>query len=124
MKVQDLLKQRRTHRAERYADPGIVAYYWNGGPPKQNPVRNISLSGAYVCTEEKWCVGTIIWIVLETYNGSGSKVASVTVPCRVVWDGPDGFGVNFVFTANSKRKALDQFIHQAVADRPEEGVQS
>ncbi len=121
MNLQSWLKHAppKVNRALRYVKPGIVAYYWNGGAPKENLVRDVSATGAYVYTAEKWCVGTIIWIAFQQQASNGnasSSVPTITLPCRVVRDGPDGFGVNFIVTEHKKRKAVDRFIQEAIAN--------
>ena len=119
MNLQSWFKQepQRKNRALRHTSPAIVAYYFDGGAPNRNTVKDISQTGAYVCTEARWCVGTIIWIAFQKEAGDDngtSSVPSITLPCKVVWEGPDGFGVHFVMTDRKQRKTLEQFIHGAV----------
>ena len=35
----------------------MAAYYWNGAAPKAHTVRDISSTGLYVVTEERWYPG-------------------------------------------------------------------
>ncbi len=49
---------------DRKPAPGLIAHFWTGGPPKSQPVRDISATGLYVVTEERWYLGTQIRITL------------------------------------------------------------
>ena len=103
----------RKKRAVRYANPGLVAYYWDGGAPKGHVVGDISSTGAYVYTKELWCVGTIVTLTLrEAGDGETMPAAasSITLPCRVARHGQDGIGFNFMVHREEERKALKRFM--------------
>jgi hypothetical protein len=57
-------------RAPRLRQPEIVVYYWDGSAPEGRTFRDISQSGAYLCTPERWYIGTIIRLVLQGYATS------------------------------------------------------
>jgi len=84
-------------RAPRYTEPGVAAYYWTGGPPEAHRVRDISTSGMYVITEERWYPGTL---VLMTLRQGGDSVKenerTIAVQTRAVRWGTDGVGLQFV----------------------------
>src|SRR4051794_12082424 len=105
----------RKKRAMRYANPGLVAYYWDGGAPKKHVVKDISSTGVYVCTKELWCVGTIVALTLQDAGDGESKagVPAMVLPCRVVRHGEDGIGFNFMFQGNEARKALKRLMRGA-----------
>lgn len=105
----------RKKRAVRYANPGLVAYYWDGGAPKKHVVKDISSTGAYVYTKELWCVRTIVRVTLqEAGDGeTAAAVSSITLPCRVVRHGEDGMGFNFMLQKEDQRKALRRFMRSA-----------
>ena len=106
----------RKKRAMRYANPGLVAYYWDGGAPIGHVVGDISSTGAYVYTKELWCVGTIVTLTLrETGDGETMPAAasSITLPCRVARHGQDGIGFNFMVQREVERKALKSFMRTA-----------
>ena len=84
-------------RAPRVPAPGLAAYYWNGCTPEPHAVRNISSSGLYVVTEERWYPGTLVLMTLQ-HGESVEQVAerSIAVHTRAVrWD-EDGVGLQFV----------------------------
>ena len=98
----------------------LAAYYWNGAAGISAPVQNISRSGAYIHTTERWYVGTVLNLTLQ-YQPEGeadddTKLPSITVPCKVVRHGPDGMGVTFMFENTKQEKAVRQFV-ECVPDR-------
>jgi Flp pilus assembly protein TadG len=106
----------RKKRAVRYANPGLVAYYWDGGAPKGHVVGDISLTGAYVYTKELWCVGTIVTLTLQKAGDGETRPAaasSITLPCRVARHGQDGIGFNFMLRREEERKVLKRFMRSA-----------
>jgi hypothetical protein len=120
------LRQRQNRRAaDRFIDPGIVAYFWNGGQPHPNRVRDISNEGAYLETISRWYVGTILALTLQTRRNEmkpalvqaapgGRDPASIQVSCRVVRQGPDGIGVQFPHPDAQGRRKLRDFITACV----------
>ncbi len=83
--------------------PGLIAHFWTGGPPKSQPVRDISATGMYVVTEERWYLGTQIRITLtKTLEDGPPAGRSITVMATAVRWGNDGVGLEFV--RNTARK--------------------
>ena len=84
-------------RAPRERAPGLAAYYWNGAAPKAHSVKDISATGLYVVTEERWYPGTLILMTLHnTLAGEEIAERSVSVLSRAVRWGNDGVGLQFV----------------------------
>jgi hypothetical protein len=84
-------------RAPRERAPGLAAYYWNGAAPKAHSVRDISATGLYVVTEERWYPGTLILMTLQkTHAGEELAERSISVQSRAVRWGNDGVGLQFV----------------------------
>jgi uncharacterized protein len=86
-------------KAPRIPGTGVAAYYWNGSVPAPHGVRDISSSGLYVVTEERWYPGTLVLMTLQRTD-CGEEVAerSVSVHSRAVRWGPDGVGLQFVLS--------------------------
>jgi uncharacterized membrane protein (UPF0127 family) len=84
-------------RAPRHPLPGVVAYYWTGSAPRAYPIADISSTGFYVLTEERWFPGTMVLMTLQRTDGSGKNLNdSIAVQSRVVRWGSDGLGLAFV----------------------------
>jgi hypothetical protein len=113
-------------KAPRELLPGLAAYYWNGAAPQAHGIRDISSSGLYVVTEERWYPGTLVLMTLQrTDCGEEIEERSIAVQSRAVRWGNDGVGLKFVLpdaqdlkrghnllTDGVDRKALDRFLNK------------
>jgi hypothetical protein len=103
-------------RAQRLPEPSLLVYYWDGSVPEGRKIRDISETGAYIITPERWYVGTIIRLILQGYkttplpDGGIMPSRSTSIPSRVVRHGPDGIGVEFIFSNPEDEKALQGFL--------------
>lgn len=79
-------------RGERMAAPGLVAYYWTGGAPQSFRLGDVSQSGLYLLTEERWLPGTRIVMTLQLNDGEDIH----RVESEVIRWGVDGVGCAFV----------------------------
>ena len=98
LELESVEKRQREHRrAPRVADPGLIGYYFSSGNSEPHPIRNFSVWGFYMVTEEKWLPGTIIRLTLQVVGTDGSNPGdALTVHARVVnWD-KEGAGFEFV----------------------------
>lgn len=86
-------------QAMRLASPELIAYFFTGGAPQPQRLENISVTGFYMQTEERWFPGTIIRMTLQRLGTCGDDPGdTLTVHSRVVrWD-LDGGGFEFVFS--------------------------
>jgi hypothetical protein len=108
-------------KAPREQAPGLAAYYWTGGPSEPHEIKDISATGLYVVTEERWYPGTLILMTLQN-TAFGPEVAerTICVHSRAVRWGKDGVGLQFVLEKDSNdssmaaadRKALDRFLNR------------
>ena len=92
-------------KAPRVRTPGLAAYYWNGQAPVAHGIRDISSSGLYVVTEERWYPGTLVLMTLQR-NDLGDEMAerSIAVQSRAVRWGPDGVGLQFLLPDEQDRR--------------------
>jgi Flp pilus assembly protein TadG len=103
-------------RAPRVPEPSLLVYYWDGSVPEGRRIRDISVSGAYIVTPERWYVGTIVRLILQGYkttpqpDGGIVPSRSTSVPSRVTRHGPDGIGVEFIFSTPEEQKTLQDFL--------------
>jgi hypothetical protein len=101
--------------AKRHPLPGLVAYYWTGGNPQAYHIGDISASGIYLLTDERWFPGTMILMTLQRTNTDGEDPDDyIAVQTRVTRWGNDGIGLSFV-----PSKAVDLHSGQYL---PETGV--
>ncbi len=82
-------------KATREPLPGLVAYFFTGGVPAAHGVRDMSSTGLYVLTEERWYIGTVIRITL-TDQHEPTVERSITLNAKVVRWGNDGAGLQFI----------------------------
>ena len=85
------------HRAERRTVPGLEAIHWTGSSPGLDIVRNISATGMYLVTRERWPEGEVnpIRLVYPELNDD-SPDRQVTLETKAVRWGEDGMGLNFL----------------------------
>lgn len=97
-------------RAFRHAVPGLVAYYWTGGAPQAYHIGDISETGIFLLTEERWFPGTMILMTLQITETQGENVGNaIAVQTRVVrWD-KNGVGLAFVPSKASSTHGDDSF---------------
>lgn len=113
-------------KAPRESALGLAAYYWTGATPQPHSIRDISSSGLYVVTEERWYPGTLVLMTLQKQDsGETAEEHSILVHSRAVRWGNDGMGLQFVLAESwnprtdggqpvnaVSRKALDRFLRQ------------
>jgi hypothetical protein len=107
-------------RAPRDASPRLAAYYWTGAAPEAHSIRDISSTGLYVVTEERWYPGTLVLMTLQrTDDGDEVTERSVAVLSRAVRWGEDGVGLQFILPKSQDtqrndgvdRKTLEKFLN-------------
>lgn len=76
--------------------PWVAAYFFTGGPPSPSSVRDISMSGMFVVTAERWYLGTIIRFTLTDWRVQPPD-RYVTINAEAVRWGDDGVGLRFLF---------------------------
>jgi len=114
-------------KAPRGKADGLAAYYWTGSIPEPHTIKDISSTGLYLITEERWYPGTLVLMTLTiTEQGEECMERSIAVHSRAVRWGSDGVGLQFILTnPEDKRrgrqpqvvdgldkKALDRFLRQ------------
>jgi hypothetical protein len=84
----------------------MVAHYYTGGAPKPHEVADISMTGFYLLTEERWMPQTMIQMTLQKPCAKGERKQSITVLSRIVRRGSDGVAAEFVMP-----EGLDPMSH-------------
>lgn len=86
----------RRNAARRSVDQ-FAAYRWNGSSLKREAVRDISSTGLYILTEERWKIGTLVFLTLQREGPlEMNPQGRVEVKAKVVRYGEDGVGLAFV----------------------------
>ena len=93
-------------RAERRVVEQFAAYRWSGSALEQDTVKDISATGVYILTKERWRLGTTVWLTLQK-EGSVEldRTRRITTQARVVRCGADGVGLAFI-SAKDDPKSL------------------
>ncbi|HEX7730995.1 MAG TPA: PilZ domain-containing protein [Terracidiphilus sp.] len=83
-------------RAERRPLPGLAAYHWDGAIPRLNKVRNISSTGVYLQTPDRWKPGEIVTLTLQREGPPQMAFdRHVRIRTRAVRWGNDGVALQF-----------------------------
>jgi PilZ domain len=116
-------------KAQRMKAPLLVAYYWDGATPTAHPIQNISSSGFYLVTKERWHPGTMVTMTLQrtdmAHENSGTE-PHISVLSKVVRLDEQGVGFAFIpleahpGDLKSKpvgKRAINRFVEQVKLDR-------
>lgn len=88
-------------KAPREALSWLVAYFFTGGNSVAHGIRDISATGLYVFTDERWYLGTVVRITL-TDRREPTPERSFTVNAKAVRSGDDGVGFHFVLNGEKE----------------------
>jgi hypothetical protein len=104
-------------KALRNSVDSLVASFWTGEAPTVHAIRDVSSTGLYVVTEERWYLGTVVRMTLTKADPArpGAKM-SVCVGAEAIRWGNDGVGLRFV-VENTRRKNRGQPQPMDGADR-------
>ena len=120
------------HRdSPRHPAPGLVAYYWEGTAPVAHPIQNISSTGFYLLTRERWHPGTVVTMTLQKAAVAGSAPELyIAVQTKVVRLDKDGVGFSFIqlephgaqhqeelSSKPAGRRALNRFLEQLLSEQ-------
>lgn len=118
---QSLLKKifsSERRRANRQSSPSLAAFFWTGGAPVEHGVRDISSTGLYLVTEERWYPGTLVMITLQKRNEAiDSPDRSIAVQSKAVRWGEDGVGLQFVLPEANDRRRGQNLLEEGVDRR-------
>jgi PilZ domain len=106
-------KDRR--KSERQAISSLGAYYWTGGAPVSHGIRDISATGLYLVTEERWYPGTLIMMTLQKKDqAEGNPEGSISVQSKAVRWGTDGVGLEFILPEFTDRRRGQNLLNEGV----------
>jgi len=111
-------------RAERRPGPPLIAHYWTGAAPAGQGIQDISATGLYLQTEQRWYPGTVVKLILQRTDGLEEETEdSIAVQAKVVRMDSNGVGFAFVvekaqpvrpgqsrLDVVADQKSLDEFL--------------
>jgi hypothetical protein len=124
-----ILSSSEQRKAQRMKSPLLVAYYWDGAAPISHHIQNISSTGFYLSTKERWLPGTMVTMTLQrtdVAHGNAASEPHIAILSKVVRLDEDGVGFAFIpleahpGDMKSKpvgQKALNRFLAQLKLDR-------
>ncbi len=75
----------------------FAAYRWDGSSLKHEAVRDISATGLYILTEERWQPGALVFLTLQREGPlETNREARIEVQAKVIRCGEDGVGLAFI----------------------------
>lgn len=104
----------------RRAASAITAFYYAGGTPSPHQLRDISLSGIYLYTEQRWYLGTLVRFALQTGRVAPAQkdqvpsFSAVMVWAKVIRHGQDGVGLEFVDLTAKEKAGLKALIETSL----------
>jgi hypothetical protein len=102
----------------RTSVPGLTAYFFTGATPVAHTIRDISSTGLFVVTEERWYPGTLVQMTLKkTEEGVPRTEYSISLTVKALRWGNDGVGVAFIL--RDLRNPTYDSIHAQGATREE-----
>jgi hypothetical protein len=124
-----ILSSSEQRKARRMKSPLLVAYYWDGSAPISHPIQNISSTGFYLSTKERWLPGTMVTMTLQrtdiVHANPGSE-PHIPVLSKVIRMDEDGVGFAFIpletrpgdlKSKPADTKTLCRFLEQLKLDR-------
>ena len=104
--------------ATREVLPGLIAYYFTGGNPVAQEVRDISATGIYIITNERWYPGTVVRVTL-TDRDHPTADRTLTVNAKAIRWGKDGVGLELVLEKEDRQgTAINQTLERALGVDP------
>jgi hypothetical protein len=111
------LSSREQRSAERQDPINLVAYYYDGGAPLAHDVLDISKSGLYLMTDERWYPGTVVRLTLQRVGiADNDPDRFISVNATVIRLGKDGVGLELLLRGKQPSRG-DQNVAPYGADR-------
>ena len=111
-----------TPRAERRIPPGFAARRGVGSASKAAHIHDISSSGIFLITEERWPVGEMTACTIQIEDAPPGNDAEFSLPVRVIRHDQNGMGLAFVLPTSVDPHLWEILIEKASVLRQEEGI--
>lgn len=110
-------------RAERRESPALAAFHWEGPTLHQNQVANISGSGAYLLTQDRWDAGELVSLTLQRSGALEDSVQGrFTVQAKAVRRDREGVGVTFLMPRGAEVRLWESPLKTEVPQNEPEDV--
>lgn len=108
-------------RAERRISPSLAACDWKGAIPRLNSIRDISATGAFLMTQQRWEPGETIALTLQR-SGPPERENNFPVQARAVrWD-DNGVAITFVLPAGADLRLWQSPLKSAAEQNEPEDI--
>src|SRR5580698_7019955 len=117
--VIEKLSRADSKRAERRPAHGFVAHYWSGTAARRDEIKDISSTGLYLLTEERWLPGTVVSLSLQMRSPLEEiSERRITVQAKTVRWGEDGVGFSFILPDDADARPW-KFLLESAAEQSE-----
>jgi hypothetical protein len=117
------LMSRNQRRPQRYVAPRLVAYFFDGGTPAAHCIRDVSSTGLYLLTTQRWYPGTLVTITLQrTEKDEAGVRQSITVQTRVMRSTEDGVALRFVVPKTEEGRRVQRYIADGIDVQDAKGL--
>lgn len=110
-------------RAERRIPSGFAARKGNGFDSRAAIIHDISSTGFYLLTEERWPIGELTACAIQIDGAPPGADAEFSVQVKVARHDKDGIGLSFVLPPGVDPHLWEILIEKAATLRKEEGIE-
>lgn len=102
-------------RAERRQPEDFIAYYWSNSTLKEDPIKDVSATGVYIVTNERWAPGAVVSLTLQRQGAlERHRGRRITTRARAVRTGDDGVGLAFIVPSDHDGRIWDGLVENLV----------
>jgi len=117
-----ILKPQRPRQERRHA-PEFVVYFPEGQTRKSADIHNISSTGVYLLTGERWLPGTHVQLTLQRRGDfEEDPKRRVTLQSRVARWGEDGVGLAFTLPSDINFDLWEDALRNSPDNKPTEDI--
>ncbi len=103
------LFSRERRNSDRQPSSNLSAHFWTGAAPDAQQVRDISPTGLYIETEQRWYPGTVVTMTLQKTDADAEDTErSILVKSKAVRTDSDGVGLAFVLPEKRVSEVADK----------------
>jgi hypothetical protein len=102
-------------RADRRPADEFAAYWWDGAGVREDAVRDVSSTGVFVRSRQRWERGDVVWLTLQR-KGAVELLPErrMTMQGKAMRLEADGAGFLFVSTADAEARAWETVVERVL----------